>query len=691
MAEMTENELLALVSEAEADSVQFSGTFMRDNVRLLRTYLGEPYGDEVEGRSQVVSNDVQDVVEADMPSLARVFLGTGDIVTFTPNTDNEAEVKEAEEKTKYVNWLIRNQPESFQTLHGWMKDAEIQKMGVVKYFIDDTVETEEVEYTGVNSLELQEIMESLRGEDVKKVEIVGQSENETEEEEDSNFDITFRVTRGEQKVRIVGVRTEDFLISSGAESVDDAEMVGDRMLKTRGQLVAEGFDEALVRQLPSFNSGDQKSVSTSGGATANGGNMNQVRNSDQGGDTHKSINEWASEDVEIIDMSIKIDFDQDGIAERRRILKSGQHILINEQFDHVPYAMLSAILMPHKAIGRSRAEITEVTQRVKTVILRQTLDNMYFVNNARNVVSEKVNLDDMLTVRPNGIVRTTGDVQSAVFPLVTEYIGDKSLQIIQYLDFQRAQTTGTLMASQGLDKDALNSETATRFQGVENERTAKIELVARVYAETGYRKLFEGIAWLVSRFQDTETEFMVLGKALTVDPSGWKFDHHVQSEVGLGAGDNEKLVQAMQGVLQIQQQLKLGGSVLVDEKKIFNTLERLTKGIGLPRTDEFFNDPEKPEELLQAQNEQLTQAVQQLQQQVELLQNPLAEAETIKATEKAQSSREKNQLELVKEINSREEFNISEANDMKKHDDDIAVQLTKLELDSGTDVPGSTV
>lgn len=689
MAEMSDFELLALISEAESDSVQFNGTFMRDNVRLLRRYLGEPYGDEVEGRSQVISTDVADVVEADMPSLARVFLGPGNIVTFNANTDNEDEIQEAEDKTKYVNWLVRNQPESFATIHGWMKDAEIQKMGVVKYFIDDSRTTSEEKFTGVDSLELQQIMESLRGEDVTKVEIIGQSENVTDEEADSNFDITFRVTKGKQKVRIVNVRTEDFLISSGADSIDDAEMVGDRMLKTRGELVAEGFDEKIIRQLPSFSSGS--SNTQSGGSTSVGSNMKQVRNADQGGDVNTTINDWASEDVEIIDMSIKVDYDQDGIAERRHIIKSGQHILVNEQFDHVPYALLSAILMPHKAIGRSRAEITEQTMRVKTVILRQTLDNLYFVNNARNVVSENVNLDDMLTVRPNGIVRTTGDVQAAVFPLVTEYIGDKSLQIIQYMDFQRAQTTGTLMASQGLDADALNSETATRFQGLQDEGSAKIELVARVYAETGFRKLFEGVAWLVSKFQDTETEFMVLGKALKVDPSKWKFDHHVVADVGTGAGDNDKLVGSIQGILQIQQQLKLSGSQLVDEKKIFNSLERLTKGIGLPRVDEFFNDPEKPDELLQAQNEQLTQAVQALQQQVEQLQNPLAEAETIRATEKAQSSQSKNQLELVKAQDKREQFNISERNEMIRHDDDIAVQLTKLELDSGFDVPGSTV
>lgn len=173
---MSDFQLVALIGQAEQDAVVFNGEFMKENERLLKDYLGRPYGDEVKGQSQVISMDVQDVVEADMPSLARVFLGPGDILTFQPNTDNEKEIQEAEDKTKYVDWVVRRQENSFATLHGWLKDAEIQKMGVVKYFVEDRRETTEEQYEGVDALELQEVMESLDGEDVSKVEIIGQNQ-----------------------------------------------------------------------------------------------------------------------------------------------------------------------------------------------------------------------------------------------------------------------------------------------------------------------------------------------------------------------------------------------------------------------------------------------------------------------------------------------------------------------------------
>jgi hypothetical protein len=685
MAKMTEHELLSLVSEAERQAAIFSGDLMRDNTKFLEAYLGDKTGDfaAVPNQSSVVSTDIADVVEADMPSLARIFLGSGNIISFTPNTENENEIKEAEEKTKYVNWIVRNQPESFQTIHNWLKDAEIQKNGVVKYFIEEQKDVEVVEYEGVDSEELSAIRESLVGSSVDKVkvDIAEQEENE----ELQTFDIKFRVTTEKKKVCIINIPPESFLITRNATSLEEAEMVGDRVRKTRSELLADGFKRELVEQLPTVS---DKAVQES--------NIAAVRNQDQGGAYKEStISEWASEYVEVSDLYIKIDFDGDGIAERRHIMISGNVVLVNEYFNHVPYASLSAILMPHKAIGRSRAEITYQTQLQKTALVRGMNDNIYMVNNPRNVVHPDVDLDDMLTVRTNGIVRLDEETNvlpgNAVFPLQIPYIGDRTLQVIQYVDQARAQTSGTLLASQGLSVDAIENETATRFTGIQEAGSAKIELIARNYAETGFRKLFEGIAWLVSRYQDTETEFRVLGKALTVNPKGWKYNHYVESNVGLGAGDNENLIEALQGIYGIQSQLKAQGSVLVDDVDIYNTLNRITDGLGLPRTNEFFNNPEEPDELLKVHNEQLNQMVLQLQEQLQLMQNPLAEAEKIKQEAFLMKAQSDAQIKVAQLESGNEQFRIKTAQDAKQFQEDMAKQLTELELKYNTNVPGAVV
>ena len=558
---MTEPELVALLSQAEDDAATYNGEFSADNTKYLAAYLGNKTGEfsAIPNQSSVVSTDIADVVEADMPSLARIFLGSGDVVTFQPNTESKVEIQEAEEKTKYVNWIVRSQPESFNIIHNWLKDAEIQKNGVVKYFIEEQKEVEMVEYEGVDAEEVQGIIESLKGSKVDKVKVEVSEQEEVEvmgatPNDAATFDIKFRVTTEKQKVCILNVPPELFLITRNARSLDDAELVGDRVRKTRGELLSEGFDRELIEQLSTVDEEDNRNS-----------NLNTIRNQDQGGSNYdNTINNWASQTVEISDLYVKVDFDGDGIAERRHVMISGNKVLVNEYFNHVPYASLSAILMPHKAIGRSRAEITYPYQLQKTALQRGINNNIYMVNNPRNVVHPDVDLDDMLTVRTNGIIRLEEDTQilpgNAVFPLSIPYIGQQALQVIQYVDSTRAQATGSLLANQGLEADKLNQETATRFNGVKDSSDAKIELIARNYGETGFRKLYEGIAWLVSRYQNTETEFRVLGKALTVNPKAWKYSQYVQSNVGLGAGDNEKSMETLQGLYGIQQSLIQQGS-----------------------------------------------------------------------------------------------------------------------------------
>ena len=99
--------------------------------------------------------------------------------------------------------------------------------------MDEKKEVEEVEYTGVSVDELSAITESLKGADVDKVEVVEQEEDNLTQK----FDIKFRVTRVEQKVCIINVPPEVFLITKNATSIDDAELVA--------QTMSKGLEEVL--------------------------------------------------------------------------------------------------------------------------------------------------------------------------------------------------------------------------------------------------------------------------------------------------------------------------------------------------------------------------------------------------------------------------------------------------------------
>lgn len=669
MNEATLNKELDTMSD---DATGNNSTFIRENEELLDRYMGNPYGDEETEKSSVISQDVMDVVDSDMPAMARIFLGPGEILKFKHNTSKPEDKKEAEDKTKYVNWQVREQPWSFEVLHGFIKNAEIQKISVVKYFIDERTEVEEHKKTGLSNEDLAVFQESLEKEkDVKSVEVVREEEVEDAGDEGENT-VVLKVERTTKNVKIIDVPLETFRMTKNATNKDSASLVGDESAMTRGDLLAMGLDRETISGLSKIG----------GAETVEKSRLPDIRDESEGGpEKEEAIDSWASEEVMVEDFYPMIDFDGDGIAERRHIMRSGETILVNDVFNHVPYALMSAILMPHKAIGRSRAEITAPTALVKTSMLRSVQDNIYAVGAPRMGANKNVNMDDLLVMRPNGVVRSTANtpIGNDLLPITIPYIGGEVLQVVQYWDQSRAQSTGSLLASQGLKADELAQETATRFTGIEDASGAKVELVARVYAETGFRQLFEGVAWLDANFQNSKVEIEVLGAELSVNPADWKFKHSVVSRVGLGAGDDEKILQTLTALWSLHQTLQATGSPMTDEVKRYNVLKNMVKASGLPEIAEFFNDPSKPEDLTKAQNEILTKLVEQLQEQLQAVQNPLAEAEQIKAQATLIKAQSQQSLDIAKLQENQRQFNIQIKQDQDQFMKDLALQITKAQ------------
>lgn len=672
MPKMTDATLIAELGLMTNDATGNNSTFTRENEFLLDRYLGNPYGDETPEGSSVVSNDVMDVVEADMPSLARIFLGPGEILKFKPNNKSEEDVKEAEDKTKYVDWQVRGQPWSFSVLHGFIKNAEIEKTSVVKYFMEERTEVEEHKKTGLSDEELAVFKESLEGKDVKSVKV----DREEENDEGENT-VVLKVEKTTKTTKIVGVPLETFRMTKNAADKDSAEMVGDVSIMKRGDLVAQGFKKELVAQIPPAGKNTQDNT-----------RLPDIRDEKEGGSSDDIIysEAWAGEDVVVSDLYPLIDYDGDGIAERRHIMLGGTDIVLeNEVFNHVPYAIMSAILMPHKAIGMSRAEITAPTAKSKTFILRGVNENISAVNKPRIAANKNIYHDDLMVIRQNGVIRSKKDtpIGNDLLPVTVPYIGQQALQVLQYWDQARAQTTGSLMASQGLNADDLGKETATRFEGIQDASGAKVELVARVMAETGFRQLFEGVAWLDANFQNTEVEVEILGHELKVNPADWQFKHSVVSKVGLGAGDDEQKLQTLTALWSLHQQLQATGSPMTDEVKRFNVLKGMVTASGEPEVAEFFNDPSREEDLITAQNEILTQLVQQLQEQLQQLQNPLAEAETIKQQGNLLKAQSDAQIQVAKLAEDQRQFNIETAQKQDQFMKDLAFQMTELQSKVG--------
>jgi hypothetical protein len=579
----------------------------------------------------------------------------------------------SEEKTKYINYLVRNQPSSFKTLFDWIKGALIYKYSAVSFGFEEEDTVKIVEYEGLSDDELSEIritfqlMESKEGAEVD-------IENVKRDTRDGLHDIKVKVKKTVGKYFVRYVNSEDFVITSGAVSIEEAQMVGHDSYITKSDLVSMGYSKEVVKGLESIDPTDSVN--------------RQDRLKEQGGPDGGNSYHWTGEIVKLKTRYMKVDRDGDGIAERIKVLRVGQELLEDTPHEIAPYALLSSILMPGQAIGRSYAEVTVETQDIKTTLLRQTMMNMYQVNAARMAANGNVNMDDLLTQRLGGVVRVKGEGNplQSMAPLPVPFIGDKSLMVLQYADSARAQRTGALMANQALDSDKLGQETATRFDGIQDAANSKVELIGRCMAETGFRELFCGMLWTVSHYQKTATEVMVLNKPLTVDPRKWLTDQPMVCNVGLAAGDNENVMSNMTGLWQLSQQMMAQGSPLTDLKKQYNILERMTKAMEEGDTSQFFNNPEVPEELMQAQIEALQKENFQLQQMTQG--NPLAEAEEVKAQAELIKAQATQDLNVARLAEDQRQFNEELTAKTNKTIADLEQKYTELELKYNQDIPG---
>jgi hypothetical protein len=326
------------------------------------------------------------------------------------------------------------------------------------------------------------------------------------------------------------------------------------------------------------------------------------------------------QDVEVMECYIKVDYDGDGIAELRKIVYAGSTILDNEEVDFVPFCSICPIPMPHKFFGHSLADRALDLQLIKSTVTRQILDNMYMTNSPRmQVVEGQVNLDDLLTVTANGIVRTKNI--GAIQPLTVPPTASQSFPLLDYLDGVQAKRTGVSDIQQGLDPNVLQNATATAVATMQNASNGKIELIARIFAETGVKDLFSKVLQLLCKYQDKARIVRLRGKYVSIDPREWTNGFDMTINVGLGTGNKQEQMAMLSMVLAKQEEiLKTAGieNPLVSVTNYRQTLGRFIEAAGFKDSNEFFK------EITPETEQMLAQQAAQAQQQ----QNPQMEAYT---------------------------------------------------------------
>ena len=587
---MDDYQLNSIVSSEIRDSLNhFDSEYSQERIRALDFYLGEPLGNEVEGRSQVVDTTVSDTVESIIPNLMRVFTANDKYVRFNARTPED--VERAEQISDYVNYIINHDNDGYKVLYNWFKDSLLFRLGVVKYFWDEQVDVNEEEYENLNEIELAALMANP---DYELVGAIAEGEAEMIEDPETgemipinqSFNVKFRVTRKTGKIKVINIPPEEFLVNRRATSLEDSHFVAHRTTMTVSDLVAMGYDREVVER----HAGSGGSVDLD--------EERESRFQDLEANTGMDAADPTLAEVVYYECFMKTDYDDDGIAELRRIVaigETGTEIIENEPFDHIPFAVVSPILMPHRLIGRSIYDMTEDIQVIKSTLLRQYLDSVYSSTLPRMVAVEgMVNLDDLLDGTAGGVIRARqpGMVQA----LSGASVGGEIQPLLAYIDDMKQERTGMSKAAQGLDSNALQSSTASAVSATVRGAQVKLESYARTIAETGVKALFRGILHLVTKYDNKPRIVRLRNSFVPIDPTEWHSEFDVVVQVGLGTADDEQKIAFLTAIAQKQEQIlmQMGAqNPIVSMQQYVNTLRSIAEIGGFKDADSFFNSPQQ--------------------------------------------------------------------------------------------------
>lgn len=583
---MSDDDLRAVVRQEIFNSVDYmDGEISEDRRRSMDLYYQEPFGNEQEGRSQFVSSDVQDVVESLVPDFMEIFGGSDEVCEFEPvGPEDEEHAKQA---TDYINFIWEHDNNGYQIKHDIIKTSLLQKNGILKVSWDSTPRHRMETLENINSLHFAELMAD------DTVEVVEHTEKQVDDMQMMQFapdgvvhDAKIKYTTEMGRVLLEAVPPEDFLISRRSADIETARMCAHKMQKTQSDLLEMGFDEELVRRL------------ASGGDDEDFDEERQSRFNDEEYIGESETSDMSSREIWLYDVYLKVDYDGDGISEYRQILLGGDDytILENNPADFNPFVDFPCIKMPFKYFGRSMADLTVDIQKVKSVIQRQMLDNMYLINNARAGISNKVDLDDWLSNRPGQAVRvdTDGaDVQGHFGQIGTVPIGQQAMGNIEYFDKLRETRTGVMRMDQGITSNAIH-DTAAGVNQMMNQAAKRKLLIARNFAD-GFKIANKKILRLVINHQDRERTIRLRNQWVPIRPDSWNADMDVTIKVGLGYGTKESQMAANRFMIDLMKTIvEVQGGIqgpLLKGDNIFYILKRTAADLGYHNPDQLFSDP----------------------------------------------------------------------------------------------------
>jgi hypothetical protein len=566
----------------------------------LEYYQGLPFGDEVEGRSQAVTRDVSEVVDFLVVGILGTIMASGKVVEFETEPEEVEDPRMAmganggppmqddpqqppqqpqtvdygEQATAAIQYQFLRKQKGYRILHDTLKAGLLEKFGVVKTYVETQPPVTEQRDALAGEIEIGEDGPHIGGVPVAKAEPLDDGW------QPGTPAMNWRVhLEHPQPPKFCDrpVPSEYFRVSADAIDLDEAIYVGEVMPKTMSAMVQMGYDTATLEGI--WNDAPSDTVVENARDSERGKDRNSI-----GQRTGANKMLWLSEEYPLYDL------DGDGIAERLFVHRIGNHILRAEPVDEQPYSGWSPFPMQHRLVGQSVADKTMDIQRIRSVLLRQGLDSLYLSNSPRTLVEETSitvdTIDDLLTVRPGGLIRYRGNAPA---PLVQQDTSDTAFQGMEMMSNERESRVGVTRQSQGLNPDSINKTASGLAMNI--AASQQIELyICRNFAEMIVAQVFAKRYRLMKRYGQP-FRMKIQGKYVEVDPRAWPDEVDMSINVGLGTGNKDQKLQYRMSLLGVQQQIIAGGLPIVGPEEIYQNVKALVEDSGLGVASDYVKDP----------------------------------------------------------------------------------------------------
>lgn len=579
-AVLSSSDIMTKVSAKAAESVGwYDSRLSRERERVTQYYNGVLPKRQSDGSSSYISTDVYDAVETSKCILLETFSGGDDIAQFDP--DNAMSADDCRVATQYASYVIFRENDGHTLFNGVLHDGLTARAGVAKVYWEEKYDRTEETFDRLSHDEAHAVASHDSVEEFE-----GTHDEDTHDLPPDQHTYSGNLTRKKNasKITCEGVAPEEFLISPRAISIAKAPYCGHRTLKTKAELIDNGYDKQKVNAL---RSDDPKNVDFSPEALA--------RN--QPVETGNSDNDPIDPSMEMVllyESYVRMQIDPARGTRLYKICHVGDQMLDEpEEVDKAPFITYVPLPVPHLFYGNNFAGRVIPTQNARTVLMRGVLDHTSISTNPRwQVVNGGLmNPRELLENRMGGLVNVRRP--DTVVPLAQNNLNPYVFNVMELLTKDKEQSTGTSSLSTGMNKDAVSTQNSSALiDSMMQASGQRSKIAARNFAYGFFVPLMLEVIRLAIIHEDKQKIIEVGGAPINVSPQDWTERKTCSVSMHLGYGEKDKLTASLKGTYEaFAKDPSIAPLFGIEER--YNLATDAMKAARLPGAAKYLKTPDK--------------------------------------------------------------------------------------------------